>query len=484
MKMHVYLILMLGIIMCSCSRVDNDQAISTIAKADSADMLGILYSDTAALQQAINTLEAHSWRHRELLAKAYYYSARNQSINKHEVRAMRDYLKATDYNNDEQNLLQGRIYSNIAYTCGLARKNDLAIEYFGKAGSCYRAIGDTVRYVGNDLELARIYNRDSSTYHIADSLLLYAAQMHIDSFLMGRIMDTRTIVNNERKDYYTALIYAQRAITYPAKSNETELLPYRHRILMQLYANIGLTDSVTAHAQYVISHSQNPNYLKAAYQQLASISQENKELQDALAYYKGRVSNTEESSLWKGEQQEAVTILQNYEKAAKNNTVAAIIGTIIVILMTGTLVFAMVKRRKEMQLNNEIHNLQQQLREASRDIEHREHEREVIIMQLVNYFNASHPDYCKTAEWKDDNKFRNTINYHFANLIDRLEAHSLSITEQRLSVLVLLGMSSNNDIATYCYIAPSSVSKTKARAAAKINSTAAQLQSALLNMIR
>lgn len=422
-------------------------------------------------------------------SKSCYETAREYSTQSQDADAVTAYLQALDaigvrsLHSDSSYILRGRIYSNIAYICGLYGENDMAVRYFSAAGEDYLQGGDTMRYVGNLLELARIYNRDKASYETADSLMLRALRADVDSTLQGRIADTYSIILDERGETYPALVYAQRAVGYPAKSNDTELLPYRHFHLAQLFAKVGLTDSVKSHAQYVVDHSSNPYYLKPAYQQLAALSKSDSKLSEALQYTHGQVSSTEHAG-WRSEAlQECINTINEWEERKISRRRIILITCIIALLLAILSAVIWRKHRKEKVLRNQIDILQERLEQTTDKYERKQINRQLRNLQRVQEFCTENPDFCNTDKWKNDSLFSKTINAVFPRLLPYLEEQGLNLTEQRICLLVLLDRYSNNEIADFCYISPSSMSKTKSRISAKLNTTTTQLRQYLIGVI-
>lgn len=475
--LHVFAIILL--LSTGCNRQPAGQAARTLMIADSLDAVDILYNDTMQLQQAAD------FGNKSQQAKAYYYLARNYSEAKHDDRAMECFLHASDYNRDDR-LLQGRIYSNIGYICGLYGEDALSIKYFTLAGKCYSDIADTIRIAGNMLEMARIYNRNTQTYPQADSLLLHASGMNLDSSLLGKVMDTKAILLGERGEYYPAIIYAQQALTFIADSCQYELTAYRHLQLAKLYHKACLTDSVIPHAQYVISHSHNEYYLKKAYSQLTAISiaqNTDNNYQKTLDYTRGQVQQTENAS-WRLETlHRSIDILQKWENKHRTNKIAATTACIFALLLTIIILALRHQHINQKQLQQLVNNLQVQLNNAEGENQRRLLQRKIDNIKHIQLFNDAHPDFGKSEQWKKSQLFNSLMSHEFPQLMLQLDSHGLNITEQRICILILLGNYDSHDMADLCNISYSSISKLKSRAAEKLNTSTAQLRNFLIEYV-
>jgi len=421
-------------------------------------------------------------------AEQYYIEARNHSDNKQDMKAMTAYLQALDkigtgsLHNKEQSILRGRIYSNIAYTCGLYGDNNLSIRYFNKAGYDYATAQDSTRYIGNLLELARIYNRDSNSYNQSDSLILLAIRLTNDSLLMGRILDTYSIIFADRQDYYSALVYAQRALQCPTKQTETELIAYRHLQLARLYGQIGLLDSIVDHAQYVADKSGNTYYHTEAYRLLAHRAKSNAQLTEALENTYHQISATEQSSERNEKLQESVQYLRQWEENRTRKKWIIGIAILFAVLLGVSIYMGIAKRKKERLLVNQIEDLQAQLNTTSNKQERKVINHRIDILKRIEDFTKRYPNYGMTDDWKNNQLFISCINQYFPNLLLHLDTQGLNLTEQRLCVLILLGTYNNHEIADYCCIAYSSISKTKIRIANKLNTTTSQLRQYMIDI--
>ncbi len=422
-------------------------------------------------------------------AEASYLQARTYSENEQEAEAMSAYLHALDLlgtgnlHSAKNNILRGRIYSNIGYICGLYGDNTLAVKYFTKAGDDYSAAHDTTRYVGNLMELARIINRDSTLRHKADTLMFAALRYSTDSILTGRVLDTYSILFAERQDYYTALAYAQRALPYPAKTSETELTPYRHLQLALLYGDVGLYDSIVPHAQYVADQSVNSYYRKEALHLLSEYAKTQNQIAQALEYTHHQIKATEQSGIRSEQLQESVSILKKWEERRLFRKWFAGGITLAVALLVFILIIFIKNRHKEQQLVSQIADLQAQLNATSNVSERKVIKRRINALKSVEKFLTQHPNFYSTDEWKDNQKFATLINASFAHLLSDFDYHGLNITEQRLCVLILLGNLNNSEMADLCCISISSISKTKSRIANKLNTTVPQLRKYIIDTI-
>ena len=154
-------------VLSSCgARVRREAALQTIAEADSLRAKGVLYSDTAKLNEAANAL-CH-YTHRIEKAKALYYLGRNYSAEGKDDIAADCYINADRLRPDDPELL-GRIISNMAYICAQQDKDSLAIIFREKAIAYFRIANDTLNYIlsemdQEDLEVVKTWRLNERHY--------------------------------------------------------------------------------------------------------------------------------------------------------------------------------------------------------------------------------------------------------------------------------------------------------------------------------
>ena len=118
--------------MCICSACTWHEAKEIIALADSLDQTEhVIYDDTAALSQAIRTLDNPFGRlfQRNTLGKAYYYMGRNYSLSNQIPEAADCYINADRLQINDP-ICRGRINSNMGYICAQNNSDSLALIFF------------------------------------------------------------------------------------------------------------------------------------------------------------------------------------------------------------------------------------------------------------------------------------------------------------------------------------------------------------------
>ena len=132
--------LLLCLLFASCCYTTNYQeAMHTIAIADSLDQNEhVLFDDTAALQQAIHTLDnpfGRIFAHNQL-GKAHYYMGRHLSLADQITQAAEHYI-AADREQICDPIYRGRINSCMAHICKQNESDSLALIFFERAHEAF-----------------------------------------------------------------------------------------------------------------------------------------------------------------------------------------------------------------------------------------------------------------------------------------------------------------------------------------------------------
>ena len=157
-RLFTYLLLcFLGI---SCGYTTRwHEAHATIAIADSLDQNEhILYDDTAALQQAIHTLDnpfGHLFAHNEL-GKAHYYIGRHFSLADQITQAAEHYIAADRAQIDDP-IYRGRINSCMAHIAKQNESDSLALIFFVRANCAFYESGKDWYYAHTLLDVSEFH---------------------------------------------------------------------------------------------------------------------------------------------------------------------------------------------------------------------------------------------------------------------------------------------------------------------------------------
>jgi tetratricopeptide (TPR) repeat protein len=201
--------------MCICSACTWYEAKEIIALADSLDQTEhVIYDDTAALSQAIRTLDNPLGRlfQPNTLGKAYYYMGRNYSLSNQIPEAADCYINADRLQINDP-ICRGRINSNMGYICAQNNSDNLALIFYERASENFKESGNEWYYAQTLLNVAfkiiqlHLFNR-------TDSLLQLAQTYSLDSAYQARYYETYGLYHYEQQQYDSALVYFQRGLDY------------------------------------------------------------------------------------------------------------------------------------------------------------------------------------------------------------------------------------------------------------------------------
>ena len=256
--------LLLCLLLVSCGYTTRYQeAQTTIAVADSLDQHEhLLYPDTAALQQSIRTLNnpfGKLFAHNQL-GKAHYYIGRHLSLNDHITQAAAHYIAADRAQIDDP-IYRGRINSCMAHICKQNESDSLALIFFERANNDFKLSGNEWYYAHSLLDVSE-YNLYLHYFSKADSILKLAETYTTDDMYLARFYETKGLYFYELQQYDSALVYFKKGL--PLWQHEEYRL-YSYMKIMQVYLDMDSLAQALPYAQSIIHNTQNPTFLVNAY---------------------------------------------------------------------------------------------------------------------------------------------------------------------------------------------------------------------------
>ena len=246
-------------------------ALQVVAAADSMDAAHMLYSDTAALRNALRTLDRPVRRHRyrNALAAAYYYMGRNMSLNSDYARAADCYI-ACDRLHPDDPIRRGRVNACMAYICTQHGEDSLALVFNQRSLEAFRNSNNIWYYAHKLLFLSENYCK-LGEYHIADSLWQEASAFQIDSTYRFYVLETRGLNFYYRQQYDSALTCFLQIEDYP-RSNQSKCYDYMK--IVQIYESLGKSALAYPYADYILRYSTNPTQISNAYYTLINYAEQ------------------------------------------------------------------------------------------------------------------------------------------------------------------------------------------------------------------
>ena len=256
--------LFLCLLLAACGYTTRYQeAKHVIAVADSLDQNEhLLYPDTATLQQTIRTLDNPFGRlfAHNTLGKAHYYMGRHLSLNDQITQAAAHYIAADRAQIDDP-IYRGRINSCMAHICKQNESDSLALIFFERANNDFKLSGNEWYYAHSLLDVSE-YNLYLHYFSKADSILKLAETYTTDDMYLARFYETKGLYFYELQQYDSALVYFKKGL--PLWQHEEYRL-YSYMKIMQVYLDMDSLAQALPYAQSIIHNTQNPTFLVNAY---------------------------------------------------------------------------------------------------------------------------------------------------------------------------------------------------------------------------
>ena len=455
------------------------EAKRTIAIADSMDAEHQLYSDTAALHAAIRTLNKPITRHlhRNTLAAAYYYMGRNLSADNAILDAAECYI-ACDRLHPDDPIRRGRVNACMAYICSQQCEDTLALVFNKRAIKAFPKGGSEWHYAYSLLSLCENYSKIGK-FHIADSLWQEARLFRLDSMYEAYLLEKRGFYFYEQQQYDSALTYYLQVADFPI---DNEYRCYNYLKVAQIYESIGKVVLAYPYAEYIVSHSQTPNFCKNAYYTLINKAKHanNAELTAVYSYRRQDYSNMLTTQC-EGYAQ-AVVKLQAYiatPNPFRPWKIWLAIALTCCIILSGIVYLSHWYRKqglkqKDIQLQEKDTLLQQQaqsLQHCHNTIQEMSEiisiDRSAEVKEHIAYLQSLYPQ--PERSWLDYEILRNAVSPALLCFCNRLQQMQLSEKEITLCVYTLLyDKATLKQLADYLCYSSGSIRTAKRRVAKKL----------------
>lgn len=471
---------------------------AVVALADSLDLQGRLYADTAALNGVIATLNTPIGKtfSRTDLAKAWYYLGRLYDDSLDCVCKAADCYIACDRLRADDYLHRGRANTCMAYICMRQRADDIALVYCQRASDMLRGTRHEWFYAHSLLNMCSSM-LDLGYIHEADSVWSLASAFATDSAYIGRLVGMRGSCLYAHGEYDSALVYIAQSFGYPLYEGQRCFYNMQR---MQIHSALGQTDSAACYARYIVAHSQKPAYLAEAYGTLIRCAQADGDA-DALAHYiflnedNNRILRADE-----GRYALAVNTLQQYIHEPYPFLPWQITIAVLAVLLFFFWLLGLVLHRhhilrmheQEAVIAQKEKQLKRQEKSYEKRIDHitrvRAETATLATRQLSTFLtavNTLHNRYpVPPKEWVNDYPlFKRSVEEPFLPLIRRLEQIPISQREIYYCVYIVLYKElTSAGIADALFYSPSGIRTFKQRAARKLGTKASAMYDTLLCM--
>ena len=489
---------LLGAVFCANSCTPFREAHTTIAYVDSLDARGCFFTDTAALNEVISTLNNPLGRtfERTTLANAYYYLGRVYDDSLDCVREAADCYIACDQLQADDNFHRGRANTCMAYICMRQRADDIALVYCRRAADLLSNTSYDWLYAHSLLNMCSTLlelNRPAE----ADSVWHLAAAFAVDSAYLGRLVGLRGVCLYAQHRYDSALIYLERAFHYPIYEGQ-RCFYNTQRMLIHNAQNH--TDSALYYAHYVAEQSSNPSYLEQAYSTIIRQARANNDAATSNRFSDLNADNIRILRDNEAHYAVAIDALKRYIDTPYPFRPWQIAIAILVVLAGFFWAVSMILHKKQ-KLNIEYKDKVIEAQEQQLQRREKEHKQEINritraradaaslsahkMSEFLSGVNRLHNLYdVPRKEWNTNYLlFKRDTQVPFAYLVGQLEQLELSKKEIRFCVYTILykGISAAQ-MAAYLYYSTSGIRTFKQRVAHKLGTIAPALYDTLLCM--
>ena len=441
------------------------EAKQVVCLADSLDQNEhVLYDDTAALQQAIRTLDNPLGRlflHNQL-GKAHYYMGCYLSLADQITQAAEHYIAADRAQIDEP-IYRGRINSCMAHISKQNESDSLALIFFIRANEAFKASGKDWYYAHTLLDVSEFH---TYLHHFAaaDSVLRIAQSYQLDDYYLARFYETKGLYYYEQLLYDSALLYFHQALDLWEYEEDRF---YTYKKLMQLYLDMGDQMSALPYAQIIVELSADPNDLVNAYYCLMQDAKARGDIDKLSAYAHARQDANELLMESVGNYNAALTKLEKYLSNPYPYRWAwiALLCLIVACLL---LLISIVLHRRYATRRLQVAHLQ--IEDLS------------ISAQLSN-IRATYPRPRK--QWNDYNELKKDLDTQLHDWFAQLETYQLSNRENVFCAYMLLYPNASlEELADWMHYSATGVSTFKRRIAQKIGISTRELYHFLHEMLQ
>lgn len=478
-------VLLLACVLCAgtgCTAWHEAQTV--IREADSLDTRGIIYPDTAALQQFICTWDKPGLNllMHNSLGKAYYYLGRNREDRYQQyVEAAECYIRSDQLHMSDP-VRRGRVNSCMGYLCGNADKKCLNLAFAQRALHHFRQ-GNNDTYISNQLlYIMQIYSY-MGDYHRADSIARTVSLGEKDSVTMQQLYLHRGWCFYHKGEYDSALVAYQQALQYTADTDTNQW--YICDEMMAIHYRLGNLDSAVYYAQSILNDIYNPAFHVNAYYVLMDDATGKNDAKALSDYAHERADMHQLFQKEKNDYVLAASLLENYL-----DNPSSILSTIVTISLGAVLLIACIvigiwswRKYHKRLLDTQQHasKLEKQLADIDREKEKlRTQKRDAVEKVLLK--NKETFDF-DSAIWSDDEALCQTADRQLYNIYTRLYSlFAINTQDLKICILTLYG-ASRIQISEKTFRAVSSVPKLRANTAKKLGTTSANLRTFLIDFM-
>ena len=461
-KNHIIVWVLAAVVLSACAAPKTpEEALRTVAEADSLWLSGRTYTDSVSLAQAYTDLYRQSNTYPDEFAHACYHYGRLLRTQDDPVSAMQAFINATRSSSTTDYHILGRIYSNMGDLCHMAEEFTLSYDLFEKSADCFLQNGDTLNYYYalNDMafEMAEQGKKDETL-----TLLTQINKECLNPYVCNATIETKSRLYLQCGQYDSTLYYAKGLFIKDTTNSAVSLL------IAQAYSFLNVKDSATRYANAVLSHT-----LKLYERTNALyILTNDDETRDKASIRKTAADRADSQKLIEIQRSKlavAVQVLkQNREKKHDHlwRIYAMVIG--LLFIMASCILLIRIRRKRKL-----LTLLQ---KERDEHINKQLEQFELTCLSLRKIESVK-----EKLSWNDYQQMCNIVDSNFAFITSKLQsAYLLSEKEIRLCVLVLIDGFTSKQMAQLLFYAESGIRNFKSNTAKKIGTNGKEMRGFLI----
>lgn len=480
-------VLLLACVLCAgtgCTAWHKAQTV--IREADSLDTRGIIYQDTAALQQVIRIWDKpilYVLKHNDL-GKAYYYLGRNREDRYQQyVEAAECYIRSDQLHMSDP-VRRGRVNSCMGYLCGNADKECLNLAFAQRALYYFKQAHNDAYISYQLLYIMQIYSY-MGDYHRSDSIARTVSLCEQDSVAMQQLYLHRGWCAYHQREYDSALVAYQHAMQFTADT-DTNQWQIRDR-MMAIHHRLGNLDSAVYYAKNIVNEIDNPVFRANAYYVLMDDATGKNDTKTLSDYAHERADMHRLLQKEKNDYALAASLLENYLDSTSSTSILSVVVRISLgaVLLIGSIFIGIWLWRKyhKRLLDTQQHasKLEKQLADINlqqtEKLEQKRDAVEMVILKNRETFALDAPIWC------NDDLLCQTADLYLYNLYTRLHSRfAITVQDLKICILVIYDASRTQTSAATLR-AYSSIPKIRTNTAKKFGTTAPQLRAFLIDFM-
>ena len=368
-----------------------------------------------------------------------------------QVEAMQAFIEAAHSGTDDEVLL-GRVYSNMANMCRQANEHRTAFEVYQISAQHFAKSYDTLAYAYalNNMawEQAVMGHKDSARALISQAITVYPNEP-----LLDKVRESQAAACFFAQEYDSVLYYT-------SSSHDSD---YLLMLRAQAFSFLQMDDSATFYAKLLLPRMTNPFYLDDLYYILTH-NDAAADKETLLRLTSDRADVQKQIKERHGQLALAVLLLQQDLHPQKQSL--SILFIILIMSGLALLIWLIYIAYQQYLLHAEKAKFEQARIQELNANKQLLLESEDIRQELV---------------WNDYEELRREINKRFFNLAAKLQDMDLNEQDIRMCILVLIGLS-HKEIAEMLNCSPKSIGKLKDLTARKLGVSGGQLQEKLQNI--